>query len=200
MRKLAVCGVLALFGTMAAPSFADGYPGDSPGIRLGFGVGNDVLKNDVEFAGVTSRTDGDRFGFSIFGGWTFNKWLAVEGAYRGGGSKFGDSDISTDLKAFEGSVLGSWWFNPKLSVYGRLGMYAWKGETTFRATGSSTETDGTDPIFGVGLQTEFDGALLRLEYQMVETGDVSLDTGVGTATARNNELTALQLSIVWFPH
>ena len=194
MRKDLAFGLVVLAGLVAAPSLA----ADERGVRLGIGLGEDVLRSDVTSGAITAFTKGDRLGFSVFGGYTFNKWLAAEVAYRGGGSDFGDSGVSTDIRAFEASGVGSWWITPSFSVYGRLGLYAYRSETD--VNGSVTKSDGTEPIFGVGLQTEFDGALVRLEYQMVETGDVNLNTGVGTAVARNNELTSWQLSIVWLLH
>ncbi len=87
---------------------------------------------------------------------------------------------------------------------GAPGIYYWKGQTTFSEDLDTTidipppfretfEDDGADPIFGIGVQTQLDGALVRLEYQQVATGDL-------TATNLDmfdNKFEALNLSVVW---
>ena len=63
-------------------------------------------------------------------------------------------------------------------------------------TRETFEDDGNDPFFGVGLQTELDGALVRLEYQMVDAGDLAAPG----LEMLDNKLESLNLSIVWFLH
>jgi len=212
MRKAMVLGVLGLAGTLASPAFAEDQ---WSGLRLGLTVGEDNFESDVDWNGYVDHINADRLGYAFTGGWGLNKWLAFELSYNDGGSFNGDLQTGdftgmtrvvqrTDMRAFAASVVGSWWFTDQFSVYGRAGVYSWKGDTTFTEDLDTTtenpppftetyDESGTDAIFGVGVQTELDGALMRLEYQMVDTGDLS---GTGLAML-NNKFDSLNLSIVW---
>ena len=213
MRKAMVLGVLGLAGALASPAFAeDQYKG----WRLGAWVGNESFESDVDYLGYFDSVDENRLSYGVFGGWGLNRYFAVEVGYHGGGEfnahlmsdglyPTREIEQHTDVQGFEASIVGSWWFTDRFSLYGRVGLYAWKGETTLTedvdinsdlpATSRETfEDDGNEPFFGVGVQTELDGALVRLEYQMVETGDMAapglemLDTS----------MESLNFSIVWF--
>ena len=35
------------------------------------------------------------------------------------------------MRGFEGSVTAAWWVTNNFSLYGRAGMYVWKGEAKF---------------------------------------------------------------------
>jgi len=212
MRKAMVLGVLGLAGSLASPAFAEDQ---WRGIRLGLTLSQENLENDVVWNGYGDDFKANRLGYSFTGGWGLNKWLAFELSYNDGGEFSQDLETGdftgmtrvvqhTDMRAFVGSVVGSWWFTDNFSVYGRAGIYYWKGQTTLSEDLDTTidipppfretfEDDGSDPIFGVGVQTQLDGALVRLEYQQVDTGDV-------TATNLDmfdNKFEALNLSVVW---
>jgi hypothetical protein len=114
--------------------------------------------------------------------------------------------VRQEIKAFDASVLGSWWVTDKFSVFGRAGLYAWKGEVTFSEdidTRIQTDPvfvdkfddDGFEPFLGVGVQTQLDGALVRLEYQMGELDDFGDSTT--DPSMLDQKLNSLQLSIVW---
>jgi hypothetical protein len=117
--------------------------------------------------------------------------------------------LHQEMKSFETSVLGSWWITDKFSLFGRAGLFAWKGEVTFSEDSDVTDPanvtfidkyddDGFEPFIGVGLQTQLDGALVRLEYQMAEVDDFG-DTGTDPSML-DQKLNSLQLSIVWILH
>ena len=57
------------------------------------------------------------------------------------------------------------------------------------------DDDGFEPYIGFGLQTQLDGALVRLEYQMAEVDDFG-DAGSDPAML-DQKLNSLQFSIVW---
>ena len=212
MRKAMVLGVLGLAGTLASPAFAEDQ---WKGIRLGLTLGQETLESDVDWNGYADNFKANRLGYSFTGGYGFNKWLALELSYNDGGEFSQDLETGdftgltrvvqhTDMRAVVGSVVGSWWFTDNFSVYGRAGIYYWKGETTFSEDLDTTaeipppfretfEDDGSDAIFGIGLQTQLDGALVRIEYQMADTGDLN-GTGVSMV---DNKFNALNLSVVW---
>ena len=213
MRKALVLGVLGLAGALASPAFADDQ---FRGWRLGASVGSEAFQSDVDYVGYFDNVDENRLSYSVFGGWGLNKWLAVEVGYHDGGEfnahlnsdglfPTREIEMHTDLRGFEASIVGSWWITNDFSLYGRAGIFVWKGESTFSedldisseippTTRERFEDDGNDPFFGIGVQTELDGALVRLEYQMVDAGDLEAPG----LEMLDNKLESLNLSIVWF--
>jgi hypothetical protein len=227
MRKAMVLGVFLLAGTLASPAFADEFSG----FRLGIDLSSESLEGDMFFdpAG-TESLDIKRFGYGLSGGWALNKYLAFEAAYRHG-SEFNSRPFEEltgpngyfkshiDLRGFEGSVVGSYWLNRKIGVFGRAGIFAYQQEESFAVVDLTTDPisvaraeandSGFEPVFGVGLQTELDGALIRLEYKMGEIGDnVVIDEGdpddpdddFEIFSLRDQETSSLTLSIVWILH
>ena len=56
---------------------------------------------------------------------------------------------------------------------------------------------GFEPLFGVGFQSQLDGALVRFEYRMTEFGDIS---SPGLFNLHDNKLSSIDFSIVWVLH
>jgi hypothetical protein len=218
-----VIGAMALAATLGSPAFADEFSG----FRLGLGLSQDTFESDVSYLGYFDDVDTSRAGYNAFGGWGLNKWLAFEAAYKGGGdfSQILESNgffpnsrmrIRQETKAVEASVIGSWWITDKFSLFGRAGIYAWKGEVQFTedpdlnfpgpcncstppANPVFVDTfsdDGFEPILGFGVQTTLDGALVRLEYQMGELDDFEGSTPFDPSML-DQKLNSLQFSIVW---
>jgi hypothetical protein len=207
---------MALAATLGSPAFADEFSG----FRLGVGLSQDTFESDVGYFGYFDDVDTTRGGYNVFGGWALNKYFAAEVGYRGGGNfnqqltSFGlfpnaRVKLHQEMKSFETSVLGSWWITDKFSLFGRLGLFAWKGEVIFSEDSDVTDPanvtfidkyddDGFEPFVGVGLQTQLDGALVRLEYQMAEIDDFG-DAGTDPSML-DQKLNSLQLSIVWILH
>ena len=139
MRKAMVLGVLGLAGALASPAFAEDK---FSGWRVGGWVGQESFQSDVDYVGYFDDVDENRLSYSFFGGWGLNKWLAVEVGYHGGsefnahfnsGGAFPTREVEqhTDIRGFEASVIGSWWITDNFSLYGRAGIFVWKGESTF---------------------------------------------------------------------
>src|SRR6185295_1024277 len=84
MRKAMVLGGVSLAGLLASPAFADEFTG----FRLGVLFSQDKLDGFYDHALVnppsstTTKSDSDRFGYELFGGWALNKWLAAEVGYH----------------------------------------------------------------------------------------------------------------------
>jgi hypothetical protein len=116
------------------------------------------------------------------------------------------------------SVVGSLWIGEKFSVFGRAGFFAWKAEHTVSAGNYETtlldyskesvsaNDNGFEPVFGVGIQTQLDGALVRLEYKQTSIGNLRYtDRGDPAVTTddftvfdvSDSELGSLSFSIVW---
>jgi len=215
MRKALVLGVLGLAGTLASPAFADEFSG----FRLGMNMGSDTLRSDFFFEPFldTDEINTNRFGYALMGGWGLNRYLAFEGALRGGtqfsakpfqGEFVDPNDFiasHTDVKGAEVSVVGSLWIGKKFSFFGRAGMFAWKADESVsvgnyaagtKVTASSDDT-GFDPLFGLGIQSVLDHALIRVEYKQTEIGDLGL---AGGFNLHDSTISQVDFSIVWFIH
>jgi hypothetical protein len=222
MRKALVLGVIALAGTLASPAFADEWSGVRLGLNLSSEkLQSDLFFAPLV---ATESINEQRFGYGLMGGWALNKWLAVEGSLQSGtefnSSVFEplmtapeDFVVShTNVKGAEITAVGSYWITNKFAIFGRVGMYAWKAEETVAVgsyaigeegctcfvpaskTTASADDTGFDPVFGIGLQTQLDGALVRLEYKQTEIGDLGL---TGAFNLHDSEISSLQFSIVW---
>jgi outer membrane protein with beta-barrel domain len=231
MRKALVLGVLGLAGTLASPAFA---ADEFTGFRLGITLSSDKLDGFYNHSVVnppsptSTKDDSTRFGYSLFGGWAMNKWLAVEGGYAQG-TEFSqqpypafvaaiDTTPATEgseyyllhqqLKSAHASVVGSWWVTPKFSVFGRAGFLAWRGKVSYaygdfeppglnapptKFEGHASD-DGFAPLFGAGIQTQLDHALIRLEYTQADVGDIAFGSNFSST---DNTYSQLAFSIVW---
>jgi opacity protein-like surface antigen len=212
-----VLGVLGLAGTLASPAFAKD---EFTGFRLQASVGSETQNSDLTDValGSTEPADNNRFTYSFGAGWALNKFLAVELSLRSG-SEYNSTHFERvltqpedyrashlDLSGFEGSIVGSLWLNDHISFYGRAGMFGWNAEELFTVGNDATQIrpasklvhkasdTGFDPLFGVGVQTVLDGALMRIEYRYTEIGDLSK---AGVFTLTNNSFSSLEFSIVW---
>ena len=223
MRKAIVLGVLALAGTLASPAFADEFSGFRLGMtfnsdklegdfnfapiadtervntnRIGYGLfGGWGLNRYLAFEG------------GIFSGSDFNQ--SVFPAYAATFSVVPPPpatdhppimNVHNDIKSLQFSAVGSVWIGKKFSVFGRAGGMYWKAETTVgvgdpdfppNAHGSAHDT-GFGPLVGIGVQTVLDGALLRLEYQYADLGDL---TSAFSFSQTDNIYSSLALSVVW---
>jgi hypothetical protein len=220
MRKAMVLGVLGLAGTLASPAFAD----DFSGFRLGMNLSSDTLSSTLFFEPALATEDfrTNRFGYGLFGGWALNRYFAVEAGLRGG-AEFNAKPFNallanpspdfivshTDVKGLDATVVGTFWIGKKFGIFGRAGMFAWKAEQTMSVGSYATETTpaskatvsvddtGFDPMFGIGIQSVLDTALVRIEYQQTEIGDLG---AAGAFNLRDSTVNSLNFSIVWTFH
>ncbi len=223
MRKALVLGVVGLAGTLASPTFAD----DFSGFRMAMNLNSDQLEGDFAFQGLgVEPVNANRFGYGLSGGWALNRYFAVEVGYHGGGEfnaegtnflaavnvpptdpedTVDDSPffkIRNNVQSIDASAVGSLWITNKFSLFGRVGMMAWKTETSYSYGDPDNglkiydTVDDTDfaPFGGIGIQTVLDRALLRVEYQYVDVGDLPVDTYYGQF---DNTITSLSFSVVW---
>ena len=225
MRKAMVLGVLGLAGTLASPAFAD----DFTGFRLGLNLSSDMVHGDFNISplpGEVDKISASRFGYGMSAGWALNRWLAFEGALLGGSNMNEDTFTDTlptneyftsrtDVKGAEASVVGTLWIGHKFAFFGRLGAFAWQAKERVDAgffddptsrTTLTVKDSGFDPVYGLGIQTVLDRALIRFEYKLSSIGDlVYIDKGDPTTPADDTELyglrktdfSQLQLSFVW---
>jgi hypothetical protein len=220
MRKAMVLGVLGLAGTLAAPAFADEFSG----WRLTGTIGQETINSKLTYTPFAATEDANtnRFVYGFGTGWALNKYLAFEVGLRGGSTFNSDHfesrmtatpenfiSQSTELMGLEGSVIGTVWLNPHISFFGRLGMFGWDATESLSVGNvatdvrpaskvvTSVEEHGFDALFGVGFQTQLDGALVRFEYRMSEFGDIA---SPGLFNKHDNKLSSIDFSIVWVLH
>ena len=117
--------------------------------------------------------DDDDSGTKLLGGYQFNEYLGVEGAFV----DLGDFDIplSTDTLSQEGvtiQAVGRYPLGDHFSVFGKAGFFRWDVET------STADDDGTDNTFGFGGEYRLnDNWALRAEWERfsdVSGGDIDM--------------------------
>lgn len=149
MKKLALVVLLSSF--IAAPVMAaEAYVGVTAG------------QNKMDFSGSKEST-----AFAIFGGYSFNEYIAAELAY----TDFGSADTSfagTSIKGNAASLaaVGSLPLGRDFSLFAKLGYASTKVEST----GGTSETKD-DLTYGVGAQYNVTRNVgLRLGYDSFKVG------------------------------
>jgi outer membrane protein with beta-barrel domain len=224
MRKAMVLGVLALAGTLASPAFADEFTGFRLGLtfnsdklegdfnfapipdttrfnaqRFGYGLtGGWALNKYLAFEG--GFHSGNEFNQSVFPAYAALFSVVPPLPAVDSPPVF---NVHNDVKSLQVSAVGSLWIGKKFAFFGRAGGMYWKNELSVGVgdpddpAGKITESHhdtGFAPLVGVGLQTELDGGLLRLEYQYADLGDTVSSFNFSQT---DNIYSSLALSIVW---
>lgn len=160
-------GMLAVSIVISGTVFADAF-------YAGVSVSQSEIDAD---AGFSSFSDTD-IGWKIFGGYMFNKYFAVEGAWVDFGD-FSDTVVNPvflspakaklELDGFAVSGVASYPVNGAFSVFGKLGVWAWSSDVKIAIVpGFSVDTDddGTDVMFGAGGSYNFTQAIsVRAEWE-----------------------------------
>jgi OOP family OmpA-OmpF porin len=143
----------------------------------GFYVGGSLGQARQKFTGF----EGDDTSYKLFGGWSFNKYFAVEGGYVDGGTQsdtvgFLDVDISSDGFFVQG--IGKWPLGRFVAPYAKFGYVFYDATTKISSGGpafSESESDA-DFIYGGGLEFKLgDNFRLRAEYEEVNLPDSAFD-------------------------
>lgn len=178
IRMIAVV-LLISSGVIAAPlALAQGqfYVGGSAG-KSDFDDGNAIP--DL----ITSGTvDGSDSGLKIFGGYQFNKNLAVELAYvdlgkaNYSGTFFGApvTGGSVDTTGLNFSAVGIIPLSPSFELFGKVGVFFWEAKARDTTAGMpfSGKDDGTDLSVGIGASYNINRNLsVRGEWEMFKAVD-----------------------------
>jgi OOP family OmpA-OmpF porin len=138
---------------------------DIPGWYLGFGIGQSTFKG-------TCCDDTDTAG-KILGGYQFSRNFDLEFAYADlGQAKAGNVTFgATGLEATGVGMLPLG--RSGFSALARGGLFIWKAD--LKAPGSSTDANGTNLTYGLGLKFDFNRDFAaRVEWQRYkDVGDVS---------------------------
>lgn len=163
LTSIAVCAIFS------SPALA----GEESGWFIGAGAG----KTSIEFTEVEQRFTADDVGYKIMAGYNFGVLpaidLGVEGAYVNFG-EFTEGGIEHKQTAWDGFGLIGLSFGP-FGLFGKAGMAAWTDEKTIGSL--TTETSGTDPVYGLGARLRIVSVTARVEYEYFdfeETKDNSM--------------------------
>ena len=202
LHFLKLAGFGCLVGAWAAPGVAQEESFYYAGVSLGQSrarIDDERITANLLRAGLTttsmSRDEHDT-AYKVFGGYQFNRSLALEGGYFDLG-KFGYSSTTVPAGTVNGQikvqglnldVVGTWPLTPRVSALGRLGAQYADVRVNFRGDGAAVVTDPNPSKrslgykFGVGLQFEISPSVLlraegerhRIDDAVGNHGDVDL--------------------------
>lgn len=148
MKKVALAVLLS--AVIAAPAIAaDAYIGANAG------------QNKMDFSGLKAST-----AYSVFGGYSFNEYIAAELAYVDFGSADIDGGGTVKGSAVSINAVGSFPLGRDFSLFAKLGYASTKVESA----GSASETKD-DTTYGIGAQYNATRNVgIRLAYDNYRVG------------------------------
>ena len=158
-RQWTVVAAVAAF--TSGPALAE----NNEGFYLGAGLGD--FSADIDNLGDLDLDSDDAS--RIFGGWRFNRWVAVNVDFTDFGRSQGTLNtlnISADTEGVTPAVVGTLPLGP-VELYGKAGVILYNVEID--AGGPLIDATGEDAVFGFGIgATLFDRLNLRGEYEHVD--------------------------------
>jgi len=171
MRRLSVALLGGLFTIYASTATAVDF---SNGLYWGFNAGIAEEEKFCEDVGkIFSPTlpaqgfdeipgcDDTDFGWQLYAGFQFMKWISVEGGYTNlGGSdiRLVQDDVKTDTDGFSLGLALTAPYAEKIGLYLLLGAYRWDKEVTRQRSGEpefKASDTGTDQYWGLALRYPF---------------------------------------------
>jgi OOP family OmpA-OmpF porin len=199
-RSLALLGVAALTGSLAVADDSGWYVGANAG-RSQAKIDNTRITSDLLATGfvTTSIHDQDsHLGFKLFGGYSFNRYFALEGGYFNLG-RFGFTADTQPAGALNGNIklqganldaVGTLPLTERFALLARVGLNYAYAKDAFAGTGAVNVSDpdrsqhAANYKFGAGLQYKFTESLgiraeaerYRVDDAVGNKGDVDLYT------------------------
>jgi opacity protein-like surface antigen len=138
---------------------------------------------DQLFAAGASSCDDQSTGFKVFGGYAFNRYLAVEGGYVDFGKMYAYSTgpgVTTDVlvNAYYLSGMAAIPLAGRASLFAKIGGQFWEGEINGATpTASAQATDnGTGLMYGAGASFDMSGNVgLRGEWERYDVDGNDVD-------------------------
>ncbi len=189
-----------LFATFANPLMAETTTDYSSGWYMGgnIGISAAIIDEDTITQNITnpSYTDDERkLGYKLYGGYQFNKYIALEGGYFNLG-KF-DYTLSTATGTLDGDIkvmganldaVATLPITENFSAFGRVGANYAQVKDSFNTTGTisvadtNPEKNGVNYKFGAGLQyaitdtigTRIEAERYRINDAVGNDGDIDL--------------------------
>jgi|KBSSwiStaDraftv2_1062776.scaffolds.fasta_scaffold154518_1 OOP family OmpA-OmpF porin len=178
---------LTAFATLALTAAMAAHADVQPGFYAGASIGTTKLSDDsFEDSGID--LDDSDTGFKIFGGYAFNKNLAVELGYFDLGEAsgsfsdpfIGDASFDVGVSGLNASVVGRVPVSETFSLFGKLGFasYDLDGHVTIFGLGSASDSQSeTDLTYGIGAALSLGPQWeMRAEYEAidVDNGDANM--------------------------
>lgn len=121
------------------------------------GVGAGVGRTDVDVGGISGSTDKRDNAWKLFGGYQFNRYIAVEGGYvnLGKASVAGPQGFATlDSNAWQVGAVGSLPLNQQFALTGKLGLARTNTDASGSVGGIPFAGSGHDtaPTYGLGMR------------------------------------------------
>lgn len=161
-----VCVVTGLVASGAASA-------EDPGFYIGASFGQ-ASQESGEFEDSSEA-------FKLFGGWSFNEYLAVEGGYVDAGTQsdtIGQLGVDVSSDGFFVEGLAKLPVGKYFAPYAKVG-YVFYDSTQKLTLGSMSESESesdSDFIYGGGFELKFsDNFRLRAEYEEVNLPDSAFD-------------------------
>jgi len=165
-KLIAACVLAALGATGTARA-------DDSGFYLGAGIG--------EASQSAEGFDGSDTTFRVFGGYSFNPYLAVEGGYVDGGEQTdtqGPVRIAVKSDGFFVAGLAKLPLGKYVAPYLKVGFVTYDSTATV-SSGNVSISDSeseSDLLYGVGFEFKLgDHFRLRAEYEKIDVSDADFD-------------------------
>ncbi|MDO6561816.1 porin family protein [Amphritea sp. 1_MG-2023] len=172
-KALLSLGIMAAL-TPTVASAEGGYLGGSYG-RTEFNVSSSE-RADLNSLGFSVKDDSDQ-GFKVFGGYRFNKNIAVEGYYADLGDlelTGGSVNVDAAIDGYGVSLVGLLPVTEQVDLFAKVGMFHWSNDVSSNV-GVSGGDDGTDGSYGLGVAYTMDSVTFRAEFERYDLGDVDVD-------------------------
>ncbi|MHB0774158.1 porin family protein [Halomonas sp. WWR20] len=183
--SLASSSLLALSpAVLAAPYNPDG-------LYFGVGTGFSSLKNDsdevgdfIESGSEDFDLDDDDNSWKVFVGYEFNDYFATEAFYSDlgkvtlEGNDFASKDL--DSSAYGLNLVGKLPLTQWFELYAKAGLAKWDTDVDGNlgdVNADLEDNDGVDPVYGAGVQLNFEPLLVRAEYERFDfDSDYQIDS------------------------
>ncbi|WP_148253870.1 porin family protein [Aidingimonas lacisalsi] len=187
--SLASSTLLGATSLMAAPDELEGF-------YFGAGTGFSSLENDrddvddfVEAGAEDYDMDDNDNVWKGFVGYEFTPYFATELFYSDLGRTRleGNNGANTDLEsdAYGVNLIGQLPVTSWFTAFAKVGMADWETDVDGNLGNANIDlkdNDGTDPVYGVGAQFNFDPFMVRTEYERYDfDSDYQIDTFTASA-------------------
>ena len=184
--------LISCFAILAACVFGvQGAFADDPGWYVGGGIGptgSDLGTADFDDGSLTSGSVDEGTGWKVYGGYQIMKHFAVEGGFTdldevtfdgvaGSGGIFGAGPVNANIET-DGlfvTAVGIIPLNQHFSIFGKAGFMNWNSDASVTSANLGTigfDDDGTDPMFGVGVEfLKKQKFSLRAEWETISMDD-----------------------------
>jgi OOP family OmpA-OmpF porin len=195
LKKTTIAALVGMSGlALSSGAFAQAKNTET-GFYIGASVGQSTT--DCDTSGTSLSCDDKDTAYKIFGGYKFNKNLAVEGGYTPLGevtASGGGVNITAEATAWELVGVGMLPLGNNFSIYGKLGFY--NGEIELSSNvGASGKKTTTDLTYGLGVQFDLTRNLgIRGEWQRY-SGIKTPSTAV--TDEDDSDVDVLSLGVLW---